>query len=163
MAEKRMFAQSVIDSDLFLEMPMSSQLLYFHLSMRAENKGLINNCKSIMKILGCSQEDLDILIEKEYLKNTFNGTYEIVHWYENNGVGETAKKRNSYKYRLWRKSVINRDRVCVICKSKNKLNAHHIKEFSKFPLLRFEVDNGITLCEPCHKKVHKGEVKLWQM
>ena len=52
MAERRMFAKTIIDSDLFLDMPMSTQLLYFHLAMRADDDGFINNPKKIQRIVG---------------------------------------------------------------------------------------------------------------
>ena len=65
--------------------------------------------------------------------------------------------RNSKKCAEWRLSVFERDEyTCAICrKVGGRLNAHHIKPFSKFPNDRFDVDNGITLCEECHKRVHK--------
>ena len=52
MAERRMFAKTIIDSDAFLEMPATSQLLYFHLAMRADDDGFINRPKTIMRICG---------------------------------------------------------------------------------------------------------------
>lgn len=154
MAERRMFTQKIVDSDAFLDMPLSTQCLYFHLNMRAKDKGIIYNPKSIVRSIGCKDEDLEILFERGYIKKA-NNYIEIVHWYENNGIGETAKKRNSYKYRQWRKTVIERDEVCMICGSKENLEAHHKKNFSDYPLLRTDVDNGITLCRKCHRKLHK--------
>ena len=67
MANKRMFSKSIIDSDAFLEMPQSSQNLYFHLSMRADDDGFINNPKSIMRIVGCKDDDVNILLAKKFL------------------------------------------------------------------------------------------------
>lgn len=66
--------------------------------------------------------------------------------------------RESLKYKLWRESVFQRDEfTCKICKQKGrKLTAHHIKLFSKFPELRFDINNGLTLCWECHKKIHKS-------
>lgn len=63
------------------------------------------------------------------------------------------KIRNSFEYKQWRSNVYKRDEwACQTCYQKGKkLNAHHIKSFSKFPDLRFELSNGITLCEECHK------------
>ena len=63
--------------------------------------------------------------------------------------------RRSAKYKAWRKAVFERDRyACVLGGQKhgNKLQADHIKSFSKFPKLRFDLSNGRTLCVECHKK-----------
>ena len=56
MAERRMFAKTIIDSDAFLDMPLSSQSLYFHLSMRADDDGFINNPKKIQRMVGASDQ-----------------------------------------------------------------------------------------------------------
>src|SRR3990167_1141901 len=60
--------------------------------------------------------------------------------------------RNNYKYKLWRKSVLQRDNfTCLVCgQVGGELNADHIKQFSRFPLLRYELTNGATLCVACH-------------
>ena len=67
MADKRMFSLKIVDSDLFLEMPLSSQCLYFHLSMRADDDGFVNNPKKIIKIIGANEDDLKILIAKGFV------------------------------------------------------------------------------------------------
>ena len=75
--------------------------------------------------------------------------------------GKTPKNlriRNSIKFKEWRSEVFRRDRwVCQKCENKNgsKINAHHIKPFARYPELRFEIKNGITLCIECHKLEHK--------
>lgn len=65
--------------------------------------------------------------------------------------------RHSSEYKEWRQKVFVRDNfTCQICNQVGgTLNAHHIKTFKKYPKLRFDVNNGITLCESCHKKLHK--------
>ena len=67
-----------------------------------------------------------------------------------------ALVRKSEEYQNWRKDVFERDGyLCTNCGAKGILHAHHIKEFAKYPELRFDVSNGVTLCVPCHKIVHK--------
>lgn len=63
------------------------------------------------------------------------------------------KIRNSFEYKLWRKSVFERDKFrCIWCASNKNIQADHIKRFSEYPELRFAIDNGRTLCYECHKK-----------
>lgn len=80
MAERRMFAKTIIDSDAFLDMPQSSQLLYFHLSMRGDDEGFINNPKSIMRNVGCKEDDIKLLIAKKFLIPFESGVVVIKHW-----------------------------------------------------------------------------------
>ena len=80
MAEKRMFAKSIIDSDLFLDMPPTSQLLYFHLCMRADDDGFVNNPKRIMRDVRCGDDDLRKLHEKGYIYPFESGVLVIRHW-----------------------------------------------------------------------------------
>lgn len=74
---------------------------------------------------------------------------------------EKEKQRKRIEYKDWRKSVFERDNyTCKMCNKKGiYLNAHHIKKFSDFPELRFNLDNGITLCKICHKEVNWNEIK----
>lgn len=84
MAQRRMFAKTVIDSDEFLEMPLSAQALYFHLSMRADDDGFLNNARKIRKIIGASEDDLKILIMKKFVIFFEGGIIVIRHWRLNN-------------------------------------------------------------------------------
>lgn len=80
MAERRMFSKSIIDSDIFLDMPLSTQCLYFHLSMRADDDGFVNKTKRIMRMIGSSDDDLKILIAKNFVLPFESGLVVITHW-----------------------------------------------------------------------------------
>lgn len=68
---------------------------------------------------------------------------------------ESMRIRYSMEYKLWRTAVYQRDNfTCVWCGAKNKLNADHILPFADYPALRLAIDNGRTLCVPCHRKRH---------
>ena len=80
MANKRMFSMTIIDSDAFLEMPLSTQALYFHLCMRADDDGFVNNAKRIQRMVSCSEDDLKILIAKRFIIPFESGVVVIKHW-----------------------------------------------------------------------------------
>ena len=84
MADKRMFSKKLVDSDFFLDMPLSSQCLYFHLSMRADDDGFVDNPKRILKLIGSNDDDLKILITKQFIIPFDNGIIVIKHWKVNN-------------------------------------------------------------------------------
>lgn len=84
MASKRMFNLDVVDTDLFLDMPTSSQALYFHLGMRADDDGFVSAPKKIAKISGCTADDLRILISKGYAIPFESGIVVLTHWNVNN-------------------------------------------------------------------------------
>ena len=86
MAERRMFSKTVIDSDHFLEMPASSQLLYFYLALHADDDGLINNAKSLTRMIGCDKEDLQQLIEQKFLISFDSGIVAVRHWKMHNVI-----------------------------------------------------------------------------
>ena len=81
---------------------------------------------------------------------------------ENHPNWRGGRKRNKHsltnpKYKKWRNAVFKRDNyICQKChKNKKYLEAHHIKSWAKYPELRYDINNGITLCEKCHKKIRK--------
>ena len=67
MAERRMFAKSILSSDEFIDLPIRSRLLYIDLAMQADDDGMINNARSILRMNGMTDEDLQPLIEKGFL------------------------------------------------------------------------------------------------
>lgn len=97
MAEKRMFAKTIIDSDAFLDMPLSTQALYFHLSMRADDDGFINNPKKVQRMIGCSDDDLRILIAKNFIIPFESGIVVIKHWRIHNYIRSDRYKSTIYQ------------------------------------------------------------------
>ena len=97
MAERRMFAKTIVDSDAFLDMPQSSQLLYFHLSMRADDDGFINNPKAIMRNCHCSEDDLKLLAIKKFIIPFESGVVVIKHWKIHNYIAKDRYKETKYK------------------------------------------------------------------
>lgn len=84
MAQKRMFSQSVVLSDDFLDMPASTRCLYFSLGMVADDDGFVNNPKSIMRQCGGTQDDFKLLLSKGYVYLFASGVVVIMHWNVNN-------------------------------------------------------------------------------
>lgn len=97
MAERRMFALKIIDSDAFLDMPASTQSLYFHLSMRADDDGFLSNVKKIMRMIGASEDDLKILLSKRFLLLFDSGIVVIKHWRIHNYIAKDRYNATIYK------------------------------------------------------------------
>lgn len=96
MAERRMFAKTIIDSDAFLDMPLSAQSLYFHLSMRADDDGFINNPKKIQRMIGASDDDFKILLMKNFVISFESGVVVIKHWRIHNYIRQDRKHDTKY-------------------------------------------------------------------
>lgn len=97
MAERRMFAKTIIDSDAFLDMPATAQLLYFHLSMRADDDGFVNKPKAVMRLCGARDDDAKMLIEKKFLIPFDSGVVVIKHWKIHNYIRNDRYKETKYK------------------------------------------------------------------
>ena len=97
MAERRMFAKTIVDSDAFLDMPLSAQALYFHLSMRADDDGFINNPKKIQRMIGGSDDDLKLLIAKRFIIPFESGIVVIKHWKIHNYIQSDRYKPTVYQ------------------------------------------------------------------
>jgi hypothetical protein len=100
MAQKRMFTMNIVDSDAFLDMPLSSQCLYFHLNMRADDDGFIGNPKRIQKIVGASEDDLKLLIAKRFILVFEDGVIVIKHWRMHNTIRSDRYNATQYQDEL---------------------------------------------------------------
>ena len=100
MAQKRMFDKSITNSDDFIEMPISSQVLYFHLSMNADDDGFVNNWTSIMRMTGTKEDDLKVLIAKQFIIPFDSGVIVIKHWRINNFLRKDRHIGTKFKEEL---------------------------------------------------------------
>ena len=91
-----MFAKTIIDSDTFIDMPLSTQALYFHLSMRADDDGFINNPKKIMRMIGASEDDYKLLCAKRFIIPFDSGIVVIKHWRMHNYIQKDRYKPTVY-------------------------------------------------------------------
>ena len=96
MANKRMFSKEIVGSDAFLDMPTSSQLLYFHLGMEADDDGFIGNPKKICRFVGASDDDLKILLSKRFVLMFDSGVVVVKHHRMNNNWDKYNCKRTVY-------------------------------------------------------------------
>lgn len=86
MAVKRMFSNKVLDTDAFLDMPLSAQALYFHLNLRADDDGFISSPKRIQSYIGASEDDLKLLVLKRFLIAFDDGVMVVKHWRMHNTI-----------------------------------------------------------------------------
>lgn len=86
MARKRMFSKQITDSDSFMDMPLSSQALYFHLNMNADDDGFVNSPKRISRMIGASDDDLKLLIAKKFIIPFESGIVVVKHWRMHNTI-----------------------------------------------------------------------------
>ena len=107
MANRRMFSLDVVDTDRFLEMPASSQNLYFHLGMRADDDGFVSSPKKITKLVNCGEDDLNVLISKGFVIAFDGGIVVIRHWKQNNYIQSDRYKQTLYQKELSALTVNN--------------------------------------------------------
>ena len=96
MAERRMFAKTIVLSDAFLDMPLSARCLYFTLGMLADDDGFVNSPKSIMRQAGASQDDLNLLMVKRFILKFDSGVIVIKHWRIHNYIQKDRYKESKY-------------------------------------------------------------------
>ncbi len=141
MAQRRMFNKQITNSDDFLEMPMSSQCLYFHLSMNADDDGFINNWKSIMKLAGAKEDDLKVLAAKQYIIPFDTGVIVIKHWKLNNYLQKDRMTPTNYQKELSQLSlengnVYNLDTKCIHSIDKYSIDKNRLDKNSKDKSMR---------------------------
>lgn len=96
MANKRMFSKQITTSDAFMDMPTSSQLLYFHLNMEADDDGFVGSPKRIIRMVGVNNDDFKILLAKRFVLEFANGVVVIKHWLLHNSIRKDMYKETQY-------------------------------------------------------------------
>lgn len=129
MAGKRMFALAITESDAFIGMDLSTQALYFHLSMKADDDGFVSNAMSTINLIGASEEDLKELIRRNFILKFESGIMVITHWRINNFI-----RKDRYKETLY---LDERDKLYILENGKytleeggEKLKDHLLKKWS---------------------------------
>ena len=96
MAERRCFSKKIVDSEAFLDMPITTQCLYFHLGMRADDDGFVSNPRRTARLIGTAEDDIKILIAKRFLLPFENGVMVIKHWRMHNTLKNDRLKIPQY-------------------------------------------------------------------
>ena len=136
MAQKRMFSLSVVDTDNFLEMPVSARLLYYELGMRADDDGFVDNWKKIMLFTGLKDDDLKLLIAKQFIIPFESGVIVIKHWRMNNYLQKDRTKPTIYQEELSKlglddNNVYTLDTKCIHSIDKNRIVENSIDKNNK--------------------------------
>ena len=160
MAQRRMFNKTITNSDNFLDMPDSSQNLYFHLSMNADDDGFVDNWKSIMRMSGHKEDDLKILIAKQYIIPFETGVIVIRHWRLNNYLQKdrivpTAYQKEKEQLVVDSANVYNLDTTCIHSIDKYSIDKNSIV-YNNIYVQMFE-----QFYEQYPKKEKKEDTKKW--
>lgn len=164
MAQKRMFDKTITNSDDFIDMPDSSQNLYFHLSMNADDDGFVNNWKSIMRMTGHKEDDLKVLITKQYVIPFESGVIVIKHWRINNYLRNDRYTETKFKdekqqlytddnlvYQLYTDGIRSIDKISIEKNSiVKKENIKEKKSYGEF--------NNVLLTDEEYAKLEKSNL-----
>lgn len=114
MAVRRMFFIDLLDSDEFMDMPLTAQALYFHLAIRADDDGFVNNPKSILRMLNADTSDYDILLSKNFIIAFDSGVIVIRHWNVHNSIPKDRYKPTEYSKEY--SMLTEENKVYTLCK-----------------------------------------------
>lgn len=168
MAERRMMSKKIIDTDNFLDMPQSTQCLYFHLLLRADDDGFIQSPKSIMRITGCKDDDLKLLIAKGFVIGFETGVIVIRHWRIHNYVQSDRYSKSELpeaksvelKNKVYEvvEPPINPDDTCMDTKCIQ--NGYNLDTQIRIDKIREEENRIETICHVAHDDVDKSHFEI---
>lgn len=130
MAERRMFSKKIVESDAFLDMPLSSQALYLHLNMEADDDGFVNSPKRIQRMIGASEDDLKLLLAKNFIIQFESGVVVVKHWKINNYI---AKDRYHETVYLEEKALLYEKNNSAYTIDANSIQENEVVEIDESP------------------------------
>jgi len=168
MAQKRMFNLNVVDTDRFLEMPITSRLLYYELGMRADDDGFVDNWRKILLFTGLKEDDLKILIAKSFIIPFESGVIVIRHWRMNNYLQNDRTKPTIYQEELRqlgldKNNVYNLDTQCIHSIDKNSIEKISIdkKENIIKEKKSYGEFNNVLLTDEEYAKLEKSNLLMY--
>ena len=161
MAERRMFAMTIIDSDDFLDMPLSTQALYFHLSMRADDDGFINNPKKIQRTIGATDGDAAMLVAKKFIIPFETGVVVIKHWRINNYLRNDRYHETVYQEEKSRLQVKENRAYSLIENGSEPVGIPMVDQrYTENRIDKNRQDKtSVCIPAPVHAHVHEEETK----
>lgn len=155
MAERRMFAKKITESDSFLDMPSSTQMLYFHLSMNADDDGFVNNPKKIQRMCGASDDDFKLLIAKSFVILFESGIIVIKHWKMHNYIQSDRYRPTDY---VEEKSMLGLKKNKAYTLDVNKMDTKCIQDVSvgKESIGKVSIDKNSIVKDSKEKYIDKS-------
>ena len=163
-----MMSKKIIDTDNFLDMPQSTQCLYFHLLLRADDDGFIQSPKSIMRITGCKEDDLKLLNAKGFVIGFETGVIVIRHWRIHNYVQSDRYSKSELPEA---KCVELKNKVYEVVgqpmnpdnnymDTKCIQNVYNLDTQIRIDKIREEENRIETLCHVTHDDVDKSHIEI---
>ena len=145
MAERRMFTGKITESDSFLDMPLSSQCLYFHLCMYADDEGFVKNPKRIQRMIGAADDDMRVLIGKNFVISYETGVIVIKHWKMHNLIRKDRMHETEYQ----------EEKAMLYIKENG---AYTLDPTQGVPLLTTKCQPNVNqVADKCHTEVRLGK------
>lgn len=155
MAQRRMFSKQITDTDAFLDMPATAQNLYFHLNMHADDDGFLGNAKTIRRMIGASEDDLKILLAKQFVLMFPDGVAVIRDWHIHNYIAKDRYHSTVYE-KDKKKLLLNNTKQYEMQSPKKAVESVDQKDVSELDTPRIhdahETDTEVKLVKSKSKK-----------
>lgn len=168
MANRRMFSRDVVETDRFLGMPLTSQALYFHLGMEADDDGFVPSPRKVQRAVGCTEGDLKHLASCGYIIPFESGVIVIAHWKQSNYVQSDRYKKTLYQEEagklITEKGVYSLDTPCIqdvsIADTQDRLGKVNINTISQTS--KSETGIYIPLADGSTYEITADKMQIWE-